>query len=89
MTDLRLILKFKIKGEAAWRVKEAARISVKGGRLTLFGRHARAFEAIPLSRIEALLIQYVSGVPQEGVGPLTTLRCEPVPAPLSSVVSSK
>jgi hypothetical protein len=68
MTDLRLILKFKIKGEAAWRVKEAARISVRGGRLTLFGDHPRAFETIPLSHIEELSIQYVSGVHQRALG---------------------
>lgn len=64
MADLQLILKFKIKEEAEWRFKEAARISVKRGRLTLFGHHERAFETILLSRIEALSIQYVSGVHQ-------------------------
>ena len=62
MTDQQLILKFKIDGEAQWRVRGAARITVNAGRLTLFAHGTRAFETIPLSRINALSIQSVSGM---------------------------
>ena len=62
MPDLQLILKFRIEGEAEWRVRGAARISVDRGRLTLVRHNARAFETIPLSRITALSIQSVSGL---------------------------
>ena len=60
MPDLQLILKFRIEGEAEWRVRDAARIRVDRGRLTLVRRNTRAFETIPLSRITALSIQSVS-----------------------------
>jgi hypothetical protein len=61
MADLKLVLKFRIDGEAGWRVRSAARISVDRGRLTLVRHSTRAFETIPLSRITALSIQSVSG----------------------------
>ena len=64
MPDLQLILRFKIHGEAVWRVRGAASISVDRGRLTLVKPTTRAFETIPLSRIQALSIQSVSGVHQ-------------------------
>ena len=63
MADLQLILKFKIDGEAEWRVRGAARISVDGGRLTLIEHHTRTLETIPLSRIKALSIHSFGGVP--------------------------
>ena len=62
MADLKLVLKFRIDGEAGWRVRSAARISVDRGRLTLVRHSTRALETIPLSRITALSIQSVSGV---------------------------
>ena len=57
MTGLKL--KFRIDEEAEWRIRAVARLSVKGGRLTLFAHPKRAFETIQLSRIKALSIQPV------------------------------
>jgi hypothetical protein len=62
MPDQRLILEFRIDGEAGWRVQGADRISVDCGHLTLVRPTTRALETIPLSSIRALSIRSASGV---------------------------
>jgi hypothetical protein len=61
MGQLNLVLRLRIGGEADLSVKAASRIRVdtKDG-LTVIDAQTGAVETIPLSRIEALSIQWLS-----------------------------
>ena len=64
MDDLNLVLKFRVSGEQALRVKGAARIKVDGrGGLMVYDAQNGAAETIDLQSLQAFSIQTLHSFP--------------------------